>query len=80
MPAHAIAEPRIAQELTVPEDLTSPRSKLVYLYLVAAGGGTVDDLHAALGERKIALHPILDALRARGVVERDGDSFRPAGA
>ncbi|MFB6108805.1 MAG: TrmB family transcriptional regulator [Haloplanus sp.] len=62
----------------VPEDLNSPESKLVYLFLTASGGATVDDLHESLGIRKISLFPVLDTLTERDHVARDGNTYLPS--
>lgn len=59
----------------VPEELRSPRAKLVYLYLNAAGECSIDDLQRSLDLQKITLFSILDTLKGRGLVERDGDRF-----
>lgn len=66
---------RIAFEL--PETLSSPQSKLVYLCLAASGGATVDELHEALDLRKITLFPVLETLTDRDVVTRDGETYVP---
>jgi DNA-binding MarR family transcriptional regulator len=61
--------------VTVPDDVSSPRAKLVYVYLRSAGRCTTDDLRQALGIRTISLHPVLDALRGSGHVERRDGAF-----
>lgn len=60
----------------VPEELDSPRAKLVYLHLSTAGWSTVADIQHALGLKKIALLSILDTLHSREHVERRGNAFR----
>lgn len=60
---------------TVPETLSSAEAKLVYLYLTGVGGSTVEDLHRALGMKKLSLFPVLDTLDERGLVDRDGDRY-----
>lgn len=65
---------------TVPDELSSPRSKLIYLYLTTVGGCTVDELRTSLGEKVISLYHILSSLVDRGLVERDGRTYRPIGA
>ena len=59
----------------VPEQLGSPQSKLVYIYLEATGGATVDDLNTALSMKKIAVLSILSSLSSDGLVEKDGDTY-----
>lgn len=60
----------------VPDDLDSPRAKLVYLHLSTAGWSTASDIQQALGLKKIALFSILDTLHKREYVERRGNAFR----
>lgn len=43
--------------LDVPDGLASSESKLVYVFLAASGGATVEELHDALGIHKISLYP-----------------------
>ena len=57
----------------VPDDLSSPRAKLVYLYLATHGAVTEDDLCEGLGMKRISLYSILKTLRKGGFVSRDGD-------
>lgn len=64
--------------IDVPNDLASAESKLVYLFLTATGGATVEELHAALDIRKISLYPVLRTLTDRGVVTRDGSTYAPS--
>ena len=61
-----------AQELDVsmPEDLASPRAKLVYLYLATKGAATADELRAALDVNKSTVLSITGTLRERGYLER----------
>jgi predicted transcriptional regulator len=67
-----------ALRLEVPEDLQSPESKLVYLFLATTGGATVDDLHRALDIKRISLFPVLGILDSQGLIERDGDAYLAA--
>jgi len=59
----------------VPARLDSPQSKLVYLYLEATDGATVDDLKSALSMKKIAVLSVLSSLSSDGLVEKDGDTY-----
>ncbi|MFB6123893.1 MAG: helix-turn-helix domain-containing protein [Haloferacaceae archaeon] len=62
---------------TLPAELVSAESKLVYLFLESTDGATIDDLHESLGMKKITIYPVLDSLREHGLVARDGQSFLP---
>jgi predicted transcriptional regulator len=62
-------------DVDVPDDLRSAESKLVYLFLTASGGATIDELQSALGLRKISLFPVLDGLSNREYVARDGAQY-----
>ncbi|RQG95177.1 MarR family transcriptional regulator [Natrarchaeobius chitinivorans] len=70
-----------AQQLTtgriddLPAELGSPQGKLVYLYLDATGGGTVDDLNRALAMNKMGVLSVLDSLSSRGLVEKNGSEY-----
>lgn len=54
----------------VPENVTSPRGKLVYLYLATHGAVTEDDLCESLGMKRISLYSIVKTLRTDGHVEK----------
>jgi len=66
--------------IDVPETLRSAESKLVYVFLAATDGATVEELHAALDLRKITLFPVLATLAERDVIDRDGARYVPAAA
>ncbi len=59
----------------IPDDLQSPQAKLVYLYIEAADGATVDDLAQALTMKKIAILSVLNSLSSDALVEKDGDHY-----
>lgn len=61
--------------ITVPDDLRSSESKLVYLFLAASDGATIEELHDALDIRKISLFPVLRTLTDRDVVDCDGSTY-----
>ena len=63
---------------TLPEDITSPRAKLVYLYLDVAEDATVEDLQSCLDMRKIDLLSVLNSLTSTGHVECDGQTYTVA--
>lgn len=55
----------------VPEELSSPRAKLVYLYLAVADGATVVELQSALSMTKLSLFGVLRTLERRGLVGKN---------
>ncbi|WP_458190468.1 helix-turn-helix domain-containing protein [Haladaptatus sp. NG-WS-4] len=59
----------------MPDELVSPRAKLVYLYLETTRGATLDELQNGLDLPKIALYTIVRTLRERGLVEKEGSAF-----
>lgn len=62
----------------LPEELDSPRAKLVYLYLSVDDDASVADLQESLGLKKITLFSILETLQRRDLIEREGDSYAAA--
>lgn len=61
---------RPATDLSVPDDLESSQTKLVYLYLAVRESATADELCATLGVDKGSVLSITGTLRDRGYVER----------
>lgn len=59
----------------LPDDISSPVAKLVYLYLDRAGPTTISDLSAALDMRKLSLYSVLDALAGKELVDNDGETY-----
>lgn len=59
----------------VPDDLESPRAKLVYIYLEATGGATIDELGEILAMKKINTLSVLRSLSNAGYVERTGSEY-----
>lgn len=59
----------------LPETLTTADAKLVYLYLSIEEDATIDELHAALGMKKITLYPLLRTLTAAGHVDCTGSRY-----
>ncbi|WP_254532559.1 helix-turn-helix domain-containing protein [Natrinema gelatinilyticum] len=59
----------------VPEGLESARAKLVYIYLDATGGATVEELGEILAMKKINILSVLNSLSSTGYVDRMGDEF-----
>lgn len=66
---------QIAKPETVPDELSSPRAKLVYLYLDVAGTATIEDLQACLDMRKIDLLSVLNSLTSTGHVELEDGTY-----
>jgi hypothetical protein len=66
------ASPNVEQ--AVPERLSSPRAKLVWLYLAAVGECDVRTLKNALDMQLLALYPILERLETAGLVTWDDDA------
>lgn len=64
--------------VSIPDALESPGSKLVYLYLDAAGAATIEDLRTGLDMKRLSLYPVLDTLSNEGLVERDGETYAVA--
>ncbi|WP_227015150.1 helix-turn-helix domain-containing protein [Natronorubrum aibiense] len=60
---------------TVPDTLDSAQAKLVYIYLEATGGATVEELGATLSMQKLSILSILNTLSSAGFVEQDGDEY-----
>lgn len=59
----------------LPDDLSSSQTKLVYLYLRLAEGGTVEDLRENLRMKTITLYPVLERLVERNLVTRQGEHY-----
>lgn len=59
----------------VPAELSSPRAKLVYLYLATHGAVSEDDLCEGLDMKRLSLYAILKTLRKGGFVSRDDDRY-----
>ncbi|WP_345778651.1 MarR family transcriptional regulator [Halobaculum magnesiiphilum] len=54
----------------LPDGVSSPRAKLVYLYLATHGAVCEDDLCDGLSMKRISLYAILKTLREAGHVEK----------
>lgn len=68
-------DPRSGAVSTVPDEIESAEAKLVYVYLDAATGATVDDLVEHLGITRLSAFPVLDRLTDKGLVDRDGPLY-----
>lgn len=71
---------RPTTRLDVPDELNASDSKLVYLFVAASDGATVDDLADSLDLKKISLFPVLDILSERGLVDRIDGEYVPTSA
>ncbi|AGN02196.1 hypothetical protein L593_11255 [Salinarchaeum sp. Harcht-Bsk1] len=60
-------------ELAVPQQLESPRSKLLYLALAVTDGAKTSELRSALQMSSLSLYPVVADLRDAGLVERADD-------
>jgi DNA-binding MarR family transcriptional regulator len=60
---------------TIPDDIDSPRAKLVYLYLSVGGEQSLSDLRNDLGLPKITLLSVLGSLSSEGHVNREDDCY-----
>lgn len=63
------------ESVSVPDTLTSDGAKLVYLYLQVTGESTLREIDQSLELKTISLLPILNALEAKNLVDREGDSY-----
>nr|WP_081443489.1 transcription initiation factor IIE, alpha subunit [Haloterrigena turkmenica] len=63
------------QRLAVPDELTSPQAKLVYLALLVQENATVDELQQMLGLPKLTLLPLLTALVTDDLARRTEDGY-----
>ncbi|SIS00531.1 hypothetical protein SAMN05421809_3292 [Natronorubrum daqingense] len=59
----------------IPSDLDSTQAKLVYLYLEATDGATIDDLGATLSMSKLSILSILNTLSSAGHVDRANGEY-----
>ncbi|WP_436347598.1 MarR family transcriptional regulator [Natronorubrum sp. FCH18a] len=69
---------RLQSTTPVPDDLESPRAKLVYLYVAASDGVTMEQLCDDLDIKKGTGLSITGTLRERGYLERTDSGFELA--
>lgn len=62
-------------EHQLPETLDTSGSKLVYLYLQIKNEATINELHTALGMKKITLYSLLQTLTATELVDQEGAMY-----
>lgn len=68
------------ESVSVPTELSSDGTKLVYLYLRLTGESTLAELNQSLEMKTISLIPILETLVNRDLVSRDGNAYLPTAA
>jgi DNA-binding IclR family transcriptional regulator len=73
----AAASPQSTAIEPLPDEIDSASAKLVYFYLDRAGEATVSELSGALGMKKLGLYSVLGTLDGRGLVEHEGETYRP---
>ncbi len=66
--------------VSVPPELASDGTKLVYLYLQVTGASTLDELNQSLEMKTISLLPILDTLVTKELVSRENNRYLPVAA
>lgn len=63
------------QRPAIPDELTSPQAKLVYLSLLVADEARATDLQRMLGLSKLTLFAVLESLSTKGLVQRTEDGY-----
>lgn len=63
------------ESVTVPNTVSSPRGKLVYLYLATHGAVTESELCEGLDMKRISLYSVLGTLRDADLVARDDERY-----
>ncbi len=62
-------------ELAVPDELTSPQAKLVYLSVLVTDEAKATDLQQMLDLPKLTLFAVLESLAAQDCIQRTGDHY-----
>lgn len=65
----------VQQRGSIPEQIQTPRAKLVYFALEVTGGASVPELQELCSLRKLTLLSILDSLSKQSLVEYDGSKY-----
>ncbi|MFB6165791.1 MAG: MarR family transcriptional regulator [Haloarculaceae archaeon] len=60
----------------IPPDVTSTKTKLVYVYVATRVETTIEEICEALGLRILGVSPLVARLCERGYCEREGDRVR----
>lgn len=63
-------------EIAIPEDVSSPRGKLVYVYMATERETTVRQLCETLNIEQLSIYSYLDVLEDAGCIARDGNTVR----
>lgn len=69
--------PVAPESVSVPAELCSDGTKLVYLYLQVSGESTLRELNQSLEMKTISLLPILDTLVTKDLVDRQDNYYLP---
>jgi len=72
--------PVTPESVSVPAELSSDGTKLVYLYLQITGASTLNELNQSLEMKSISLLPILDTLVTKDLVSREDNQYLPTAA
>ena len=73
--ADAVDSTRETPMTQLPDAVSSPRAKLVYLYLATHGAVCEDALCDGLAMKRISLYSVLKTLREAGHVEKDDGRY-----
>lgn len=74
---HGTVDP---QSVSVPSNLSSDGTKLVYLYLQISGAATLEEINQSLEIKTISLLPILNTLLSKELVDREDNYYLPTAA
>lgn len=61
--------------LDLPDRFETAGTKLIYLYLRIETEAMIDELHTALGMKKLTLYSLLPTLTATDLVDREGARY-----
>lgn len=67
--------PTAVEDLSIPSELESPKSKLVYLLLNVEGEATINEITNSLGMKKLSLYPTLSELTKEGFIQQNGETY-----
>ena len=63
-----VVEGGLRERYAIPTEITEPRAKLVYLYLLLSNGSTPSELRERLGMSARTVRTLLESLETRGFV------------
>lgn len=81
IPNLTIIKSKMQQQFTtdqltpLPTKIRSPQGKLVYFYLEATGGATLNELNETLAMKKMAILSVLNSLSSHDLIEKDGNTY-----